>query len=350
MPSDVPSDTLDFLCSVETFRRPILFRPSSQSPLNGGTAEVLRSVSYSIASVFTPPANRGKKYAQTMMTLLHDELRMEDNGSGLVVEEEDAEVGLEAAKGGKDGVVSFLYSDVGDFYSRAKEARSRKGWRIVGTERTTTWDLRSLTSSTPTTPQGFEAVPITTESLPSLANRDANLLRASLYSSPSVAHDRFIVEPTPGSFIWSTSRSTHSFTSRNLSPPHTWGFELRPTGAATSDQWSFILLSFLAHTKGVEVLRLRLATDEQTGEPLPGHATFLLNSAARLAQELGSEKVVGWNVHPSALDELGEKGVGKGVTEERKDHLSALAWYGPTTVDGGEPEVAWLVNETYAWC
>ncbi|ORY88604.1 hypothetical protein BCR35DRAFT_218859 [Leucosporidium creatinivorum] len=368
LPSSAPADTLDFLCSVRTYRRPIYYLPgsSSASPhpsapsstsaepsaATSGTPTARRVTAYSVATVFTPAKNRGKGYAQKMMELLHAELRTKGDGAELLQDDEEKDgKPLEAWKGGKDGLLSFLLSDVGHFYARAKDERSGRGWRVQGTT-TTTWNLaESLQTSPesfstpPTPPSGFHTSPITSTDLASVALADAALLHTSLSASVPSSKPRFIVEPTPSSFEWSTTRSTHAFAARGLPVPSLWGFQLRGEaegGRAAEDGWSYILLVMDPKLKVAKLLRLRLASTSAK-ELVAGHASYLVRAAAELARSHGMEQMLGWNVPSAALEELEEGD--KGVTAEREGNLSAVAWYGE-----GDGEVEWENNESYTWC
>lgn len=305
-----------------------------------------------MATVFTPAKNRGKGYAQKMMELLHAEIRTSGEDAALLQENEVADGRpLEAWKGGKDGLVSFLFSDVGHFYARAKDQRTDRGWRVQGTT-TTTWDLtKSLLPSSrtplasPPPPTGFKAFPITSADLASIARADAALLYTSLSASEPSNKRRFIVEPTPSSFEWSTTRSCHAFAARGLPAPTVWGFQLRgdaEEGQSTEKDWSFILFVMDPKLKVSKLLRLRLAST-WAKELVAGHASYLLQAAAELARSHGMEQMLGWNVQSAALEELEEGD--KGVTAEREGNLSAVAWYGE-----GDGKVEWEQNESYAWC
>lgn len=323
--------------------------PSTTTPT---APTVRRAISYSIASVFTPAKNRGKGYARKMMELLHAEIRTEGEDTALLQEEEGTDgKPLEAWTGGHDGVLSFLYSDVGDFYARAKEQRTDRGWRIQGTT-TTTWDLTKsllLSAQSPSAsllpPPGVQASPITSADLSFTALVDAALLHASLSASKPSSKPRFIVEPTLASYDWSTTRSTHAFTARDLPAPTVLGFQLRAEAEGaqpTASGWSYILLAMDPKRKVAKLLRLRLASTSAQ-ELVPGHAAYLLRAAAELARSHGMEEMLSWNVPSAALEELKEGD--KGVTAEREGNLSAVAWYGE-----GDGEVEWEHNESYAWC
>lgn len=305
-----------------------------------------------MASVFTPAKNRGKGYAQKMMELLHAEIRTSGGDVALLQNDERAEgKPMEAWRGGKDGILSFLYSDVGDFYARAKDPGTDRGWRIQGTT-TTTWDLKSCLSPLPKSPSaslppptGFKSSPITSADLASIALADAALLYASLSSSIPSYKTRFVVEPTPGSFGWSTTRSTLALTARGLPAPTVWGFQLRGEAdkvQPTEGGWSYILLVMDMRLKVAKLLRLRLASTSAK-ELLAGHASYLIQAAGKLARSHGMETMLGWNVPLAALEEMEVKD--KGTTAEREGNLSAVAWYGE-----GDGDVEWVQNESYAWC
>ncbi|KAF4610659.1 hypothetical protein D9613_006788 [Agrocybe pediades] len=124
-------DSLDFLCSCETFKREawVVHQTSGKGqPCTG----------YGIASVFTPVRNRGKGYAKHMMRLLHwvlakreylDQLEWpsEEWGEKPIVSRTEQE-----GSHGGDALFSALWSDVGpEFYARCGTGiREEGGWQV----------------------------------------------------------------------------------------------------------------------------------------------------------------------------------------------------------------------------
>lgn len=346
LPSDAAPDSTDILCSVETYRRSILYLPPSSTTADtSAEPAVKRLVGYSIASVFTPPQNRKKGYAKRMMELLHDQLGLpaSNSASAALAELKEEEVELKGADGGRDGLLSWLYSDVGDFYSRCHRGGKPEGesWQIQGLT-TTTWTIPLPASSSPVSPpKGFTCSLVKPTDFDRLAKLDASSLRRSFASSSS-PRGAFAAEPTDGALHWATQRGAHSFTARGQEAPTVWGVELRlssPSSSNVGEPTSFILFTCDFQKQKAKLLRLLLSS--------PSHAPFLLSEASRLLQQYHQTKLVGWKVPEEALEELRQFGKGwAGETGERSDSLSAVAWYGQE----GEGEVEWRVNEGYAWC
>ncbi|KAJ7674419.1 hypothetical protein B0H17DRAFT_1081941 [Mycena rosella] len=101
---------------------------------------------YAIASVFTPPDNRGKGFARHMMRLLHWVIADE---ALLPASEFPAAWGAPPLKleGTRNGHSLALWSDVGDFYSTCGPVPGvRDGLVVRGTD-PTMWDVDSTTVS-----------------------------------------------------------------------------------------------------------------------------------------------------------------------------------------------------------
>ncbi|KAK4049703.1 hypothetical protein OIV83_003978 [Microbotryomycetes sp. JL201] len=301
VPTDDP-ETKDILCSCETFRRPVIWCPRA--------GVVKDAVAYSIASVFTPPHNRGKRYASHMMSTLHSKLRLDKQ----IVNDNIPSVSDNASKG-QDAVVSFLFSDVGDFYASC----GPPGWHSQGLS-TTVWQLDgypadvSISSSlSAVKAQDFKRV----------ADADARIVRDDVASKGP--YPAFAVVLTEGTLDWTTTRATEYARQNNLPEPQIWGFE---TGS------SLILFSYELKRQTVKVLRVRADCANVLEQ--------LLDGVAAVARELGANRIVAWQVDETLVQGLPSDKQGK--TADRTDSLSALAEY------AGEGEIAWRINEACFWC
>jgi hypothetical protein len=97
VPKEDPNTT-DFLSSCETYPKPLVYKRPDGSVSTGTT--------HGIASVFTPPAHRGKGFCSTMLKLLRERFSKETSENGHKL------------------VGSHLYSDIGpEFYDR-------RGWTL----------------------------------------------------------------------------------------------------------------------------------------------------------------------------------------------------------------------------
>ncbi|SCV67254.1 BQ2448_5900 [Microbotryum intermedium] len=332
VPSSDP-DTPDFYCSVETFRRPLLLLTKPGTP-------VRRGITYSIASVFTPPHHRRKGHARMMMALLHDQLRRKD-GYG-----SNAPLSLQETLSGPSGTsthlfndaeTSFLYSDVGEFYAKC----GNPGWHIQG-RTTVEYQIASI-PPTPREPEsstrsGSSPQPISRAQFETLAKAHSTFLQIELarQAEPSV-----IVEPTGSTYEWMTTRSTAGFQLGGVecaSDP--WGFEMGSSDDPES--WSFIVFAFDAAPKKriVNLLRVRCARKED-------YPRLLSKVVEHVRASWGEQgKIIGWNVDESWITEAEKKRL-KGATFERDEHLAAMAVY----AKGFENQsIRWLKNEQYSWC
>ncbi|KAK4702359.1 G2/mitotic-specific cyclin 2, partial [Phenoliferia sp. Uapishka_3] len=308
----VPSDdqtTLSPYCACETYRRPVLTR--------GGETRV----GYSIAGVFTPPENRRKGYAKMMMTSLHTFLRGSAEGSGNRTVAEES-----AWEGGNDAVLSTLYSDIGDYYSRC----GKPGWEIISPVETT-WTLSKLPSQSfpSSADSSLTPIPFDLPTFTSIAEADSKLISAALDQSPG--ENAFAMGPTGPTYHWHLSRSIYYSTTLNLPIPTIWGFESSPRTRGHPTNWSFILYTFDQPKKALKILRLRTsATDVEES------ARRLLRAVFLEGKKLGVQKLLGWNIGKEVLEGLGEE---RGETREREDSLSALRWYGEPGGEMGEWKV-----------
>ncbi|KAK4056081.1 hypothetical protein OIO90_002812 [Microbotryomycetes sp. JL221] len=318
----VPKDdtsTSDILCSCETYKRSILWIERAATP-------VIDAVGYSVASVFTPPNNRGKGYAQHMMTTLHSKFKSShhhhhhhhQNDDHHKPEQDDDD----------DAVVSFLYSDVGDFYSRA----GPPGWHIQGIK-TTVWQVDTYPSNDTTLPNDNHSIqPITQADFSRIANKDAQLMKQEL--SKSNSFPSFATLPWQGSYDWQITKAITYARSNDLNPPTEWGFQL-VDNQNESEELNFIIYNFELKRKTMKILRIRSTSSKKF--------EILLDQIVSIALEFGVERIIAWNVDDELLKGINDISK-RGNTADRKDSLSALAEY------VGEGEINWKFNEAYAWC
>ncbi|KAM0787062.1 hypothetical protein ACM66B_006325 [Microbotryomycetes sp. NB124-2] len=306
----VDPETKEILCSCETFRRPILWSPRA--------GLVQDAVGYSIASVFTPPHNRRKGYALHMMKTLHSKLRLENEQTVPTIEN-----GLTQRN---DAVVSFLFSDVGQFYSQA----GPPGWHTQGLS-TTVWQVNSYPLQDSTT---SSLSPVTADDFDRVAKADAELMRQDLATSKGSSYPAFATVLTKASLDWTTTRATQYAKENNLTVPEVWGFEIVAADSSSSSSSSLILFSYELKRKAIKVLRVRASSSNEFES--------LMDAVVQLARQHGVDKIVAWQVDPELLQGLPQDK--RGETLERTDSLSALAEY------AGDGEITWKANEAYAWC
>lgn len=272
------------------------------------------------------------------MTLLHGELALPVGAEVGEVAWGDA-TGAQEGKG-KDAVLSFLYSDVGDFYSKCGETP----WQIQGVDKTTTWKVADL-PSLDGLQMGKPPVPLAAMDYDRIAAADAAQLRAALAQTKS-NKARFIAEPTAGTYAWLEARAAFAFRAQSLPTPTTWGFQLPSATSEAAAPDSATCPSFLLFTVdppragdagSLKVVRLHARSAKD--------GVALVLRALGEAQAAGVGKVYGWNLEGRVLGMMGMLGEGLGgETGARKDSLSAVASY------AGVGQVEWVANEGYAWC
>ncbi|EKM56951.1 uncharacterized protein PHACADRAFT_91589 [Phanerochaete carnosa HHB-10118-sp] len=311
--------TLDFKCSCETYaflplatyRRPVILA----TPTSSITTEAL---GYEIASVYTPPRNRGKGYATHMMRLLHWVLAPRS-----FLPEFPSQWGTMPESPLQDALFSVLYSDVGrEFYFRAGPRPGQPGWSVCGVL-STHWDVP---------PQSDASVDrnqwrwLSRSDCIDIWEQDAELMKSDAAALAQKQHKTvFTFLPDNGIGQFSMHRLiTIDTWLRHVYPPEPWGVQLVSSRGLTFATWTFE-----PETRVMVLTRLR-----STAEDFPA----LLEALQFKAQEIGLDTIETWNI-PEDL-----KGVGDQLgarTLERSEHLSAAKWY------GSEPEeqVEWVFNE-----
>ncbi|EST08585.1 hypothetical protein PSEUBRA_001655 [Kalmanozyma brasiliensis GHG001] len=361
----VPADdttTTDFLSACETYRRPILVK-------RPGKDEVERALSYSVCSVFVPENKRRNGYAGQMMRLLQHSLSPQDDVPALLDQQEQASIeasgalvvplheeGGEFKDGGKYGgnaTCSFLYSDVGDFYSQA-------GWTVLG-NRHVEWKPLSSQDRPDPLPDGAKW--LQPEELSEVGRIDRQYLLSQLQntSSDSTAIRFCVDDPEATSWRWLIKRSYFYATTllpESAPKPTFFGLKLSSSSGKEADA-SYAVWMFDFIERKVAFLRLRYTS--------PSAFAQLVGAVRQQAAEFGMKKVVAWNVDLASLEakltdkdesklkegervDSFEKELQGGVVVERKGSsasLPALAWYGDKKK--GE-KIEWVCNEYGWWC
>lgn len=326
-------ESLDFYCSCESFRRPALVR-------SAGKEEIQTFPSYSIASVFTPPQFRQKGYGRKMMALLSSFLALPCTplSPGKGAEQEEKSVVAPEWQGGKDGALSFLFSDVGDFYGQ-----KGLGWSIKDRSITTWIPSDFATSTLPAlTPSSIS----TLDQFAKIAELDTLLLRAALASAPAVTAS-FVIQPTPTIYSWLRARELfhydHLASPSCTTPPASWGAQI---GTEGQEDHSFILWHLDFPKTTLKILRYHCSPLSSCKD----HARILLEHVNGIARTYGCDKVIAWNLPESIRLRLKEKGM-QGVTTDREDSLGAAWFYGaPGDAREGAGAARWIANEAYGWC
>lgn len=280
-------------------------------------------VGYGVASVFTPPQNRGKGYAKHMMRLLHWVLALASSFSATFPEEWGQPPAIPEGFG--TGVVSVLYSDVGrEFYKAAGPVPGEDGW-VVGPHVITTWNLAtsSLNASNDTA-SGWRL--LGKEQLQELWERDSELIIDETPSNLSSTNKKaftFLPRKGLGEYLY---RRTDWFVNKMEDSPKYWGMESKLNVGNTFVSWSYEM--YPGHPKTLLVTRLRCPR---------AMLAELISVLVGYAKELGIDKVQAWNLSDELKEECSKIG---GDSVDAEEHLASAKWYGK-----GDSTVEWLNSE-----
>ncbi|KAJ6519220.1 hypothetical protein C8R45DRAFT_950606 [Mycena sanguinolenta] len=309
--------TLDFKCACETFKRTGLV----VDPTKNTGAETVTC--YGIASVFTPPENRGNGFARHMMKLLHWVIAEE---SLLPFSEFPAAWGAPPSKvdGARNGRFSGLWSDVGDFYSSCGPVPGkREGWVIRGTA-TTVWDV----DESPLFDIPSDWTCLDDAGVSKLWEEDAEKIRADMEKSehPGIS---FAYLPTQGVAAFQ-HRRLEIFLQRLPVPPQTWG-------VASTDRAAYATWTIDPRPPAPRTLTVtRIRAD-------PQNFRVLVGKILEVSRKHDVKRVEMWNL-PVELEKLA--GTLGAATHSREEHLPAFKFYG----EGPEAEILWAFNERFCWC
>ncbi|KAI1798122.1 hypothetical protein LXA43DRAFT_9929 [Ganoderma leucocontextum] len=355
-------DTLEFLCSCETFRRTALV---ARREAGSTTSEVQDVTAYGVASVFTPSKNRKKGYARHMMRLLHWVLAPRSALPPTFPKEWGAppDEKLIQFAGVANAQFSVLYSDIGsEFYrSCGLDATSRNGWYVTGAKETSwTLDPEADPPSPPRSdgaPSNYNLKHLKEEEVFALYDYDAHWMRDD-FTRPSATDANVSQAPEPPRFTFLPHKGVGAFViSRTVQftpdlqpfmPTSRWGVAILPQSVSSLTDALASLgrgsesrgLSFISWTfegrKAKTVVVTRLRADEHT-------FPILLEEIKAVAREDNARKIEFWYLHPQLRCIAEAKGW---KTVAREDHLSAVKWYG----DESEEDLEWLYNEKFCWC
>lgn len=227
--------------------------------------------------------------------------------------------------------LSVLYSDVGDFYARAKRAhddpKRAVGWKIMGQD-SVIWQLDQ---EIPETPNSQQVQLLSETDLARICSKDVELVTSEV---SAVAGPAFAILPTVEQPLWLIARCKHHASvpeliskRQHLPPLEIWGVQL---GRPNDPDWAFAYWTFSLNKGDMQILRLRCANTQQL--------ISLLHEAQKVGRKYGMKEISAWSIDPQLLKGTGWQSI------QREGSLPALAWYG----EGEEPR--WLYNEHYAWC
>lgn len=313
--------TLHIRCSVATIIRTVAVQPE---PYNARWSNYIptHETSFSITHVYTPVDKRKRGYATRMMSLLHAQLAPAYEG---------VSHRADSTEPYPTGILSFLYSGFGDFYSRC----GLPGWHIQ-TSRETRWNTDDILQDV--CKSGAALAPIMETHFTEVAEAHARALDAELGARAREDKPRaFAVLPTGEEFQWLVARSKFYGAQAALSsrpPPSSWGVRTGKRICVSDDTDDLAIWFFDYVKKELQFLRLRC----RDGPTL----ARIVHAAALAAKEQQCGRLVAWNVDEDLLNSCRQSGR---ETFDRKKNLAAVAWYGP---DKGCPER--IANEKYGWC
>ncbi|KAK4161132.1 hypothetical protein QBC43DRAFT_324176 [Cladorrhinum sp. PSN259] len=276
--------------------------------------------SYGIASVFTPPAFRGRGLATHMLRLVQDAT---DNTLG-------CEFGA-------------LYSDIGrSFYTRL-------GWPDFPSPQVTIQVQPGYNNPTGNSSEAQrETVLLTDDDIPALCARDCEQLQsrlAKLALNDDGDGKKYVAfMPDHAQISWHFTRA--SYVARVMRE----GREIKYRGARTADGDSWLYWDHDLRENKLKILRVVMIGEKRGG--VAAAVKALLRAAVKEAQDWGLSKVLVWapgDETSSAAVELWKEGAGKlaVVLDEREDgSIPSLRWKGGEDVGN----VVWEANEYYAWC
>ncbi|KAF9229671.1 hypothetical protein BS17DRAFT_33754 [Gyrodon lividus] len=330
-PRDKP-DTLDFMCSCETYKRQGLIRYA-------GSKELQDTTCYGVACVFTPPEKRGKGYASHMMRLLHWVT------SGRTAEYNLPDFPTEwgapppEVKAAGNGMFSILYSDVGDnFYRQAGPGLEEDGG----------WEARGPVSTIWEIPQNAETQQKDRETgwkwlkygdLDALWAKDVQLIRSTmenvLDSSPSYHTERptAFVSYLPDRGVGSFHVFRSMFAAESVVSMDIWGVK-KNSGNIDPPTYASWSVDVCPLPPTLIVTRIS-ATETEFPD--------LLGKIQEAARKSGIGRMEVWNIPKHLLKVAAGT---RGQTFERKEHLPAIKWYGK----GATTDIEWAFNEKFCWC
>lgn len=228
----------------------------------------------------------------------------------------------------KSSIMSILYSDIGDYYSKVKrqhvEEKKRSGWESMSSKHVI-WEVE-CSDIAPEKSASTRVAKLEEADIARICEHDADLLRREVLASRS--HSAFTVVPTEDQYDWQFRRTR--FFDELRHPPSRYSYP-RITDAGCQigqpgdEDWAFAIWSYDVIVNELNILRLRCNNAEDL--------RALVRHAHGSACKQGMKTITAWNVDEKLLESTGWRNV------ERKDHMPALAWYG----EGDSPE--WVCNE-----
>ncbi|KAF8630760.1 hypothetical protein AX17_005355 [Amanita inopinata Kibby_2008] len=324
------SNSLDFLCSCETFKRDGLIHRTKDNAV-----QVVEC--YGVASVFTPESKRGRGYARHLMKLLHWVLAPMSSLPPTFPHEWGTPPQRVESCG--NAAFSALWSDVGkDLYLSCGPTGGSDGW-IVRDPISTVWEVAGLRAMFVGHNTGKPWVWLDEAAVNNLWEDDAKVLKEDILKAgidqgtrqvdayftflpnrgvAAFQHRRlehFWRQMRPVPEYWGVIRTQYT-TEKTLNPETvyaTWTIELRPP-----------------NPRALILTRMRVQTAADLKD--------LLYQIVLFCEKHGLERIEVWDLQ-HRLQSAGLQLGGKII--EREGYLPSFKWYGKEA----HTQVKWLFNE-----
>lgn len=299
--------------SILSFRRQALVNePASLEPR--------QTFAYGVASVFCPHWHRKQGYTKHMMRLLHYVL-----ASPGLLPPFPPEWGAPPAPppGTGNACFSALWSDIGStYYEACGPTLDHLGWKVKEPI-ATVWKTDSTAKA------AGDVRWLSEEDCVKLWRHDTHYIRDQLagYQSPDELFIRCTFLPDNGVAAFQMRRSKFFLPGLPSVPiPEKWGVIIPGLSQPTYATWTTDIRPL-----PVALLITRIRASAET---LP----MLLSAIMVAATGNGAATVEVWNLEQHLLETAHEL---SGLTAQRDEHLSALAWYGSGNID----DIRWCFNQ-----
>lgn len=306
------------LASCETLRKKVFVTDSA-------TGEVREHVAYGIASVYTIPQYRGRRYASRMLQELGRAL-----GGGF--EEVDGKPVQPAA--------SALWSDIGkSFYAKL-------GWE----PRPSLHVSFVVPAPTPESSNQHVVKPITYDNLESFCQLDQDLLKKHLSKHAKDRRPQIAFAPNYDIIRW------HLYRDEFIADRVFKGQEQTLVKGAVAGEegkrvWAIWTRNYRGNGEAAEkntmyILRLVVEDESASQDDLAASLAGVLHKAQSEAKQWRLGRIELWNPDPVVDALIKKSGLDHDIIERQKDSIPSLMWYGKEDIS----KVDWVANEKFCWC
>lgn len=305
------------LASCETLRKKVLVSDPK-------TGEVREDIGYGIASVYTNPKLRGRRYASRMLQELGRTL-----GQGF--EEIDGHSVKPAA--------SALWSDIGkSFYAKL-------GWLPYPSLHVSFKVPKAIADHS-----SSKVDLITYDNLEAFCQLDERLLRAHLSKQDKDGRPQFAFVPNYDIIRWHLYRDEF-IANRVFKDQEQTAIKGAVAGPEGKRVWAIWTRNYRgvgddADKNTMYILRLVVEDDSVPQEELSASLAAVMHKAQTEAKQWRLGKIELWNPTPTMDALIKKSGLEHDVIERQKDSIPSLMWHGENETS----EVVWVANEKFCWC